>query len=79
VNPLLELPLFPKPRPVVAVPACDSQGPSGSPQPATTGRGFEPLPRWLKRNVPKGNANHFTAGLLEELVLLSVFDNSYFQ
>ena len=25
------------------------------------------LPRWLKRNVPKGNANHFTAKLLEEL------------
>ena len=23
------------------------------------------LPRWLKREIPKGNANHFTAGLLE--------------
>ena len=28
-----------------------------------------PLPRWLKRNVPKGNANHFTARLIEELKL----------
>ena len=30
---------------------------------------MERLPRWLKRNVPKGNANHFTSGLLEELRL----------
>ena len=34
------------------------------------------LPRWLKRNVPKGNANHFTAGLLEELRLETVCDNA---
>jgi lipoic acid synthetase len=34
------------------------------------------LPRWLKRNVPKGNANHFTAGLLEELHLETVCDNA---
>ena len=34
------------------------------------------LPRWLKRNVPKGNANHFTAGLLEELGLETVCDNA---
>ena len=26
------------------------------------------LPRWLKRNVPKGNSNHFTANLLEEFL-----------
>ena len=25
------------------------------------------LPRWLKREVPKGNVNHFTSSLLEEL------------
>jgi lipoic acid synthetase len=44
---------------------------------ATLGRGFENrLPRWLKRNVPKGNANHFTAGLLEELQLETVCDNA---
>jgi lipoic acid synthetase len=34
------------------------------------------LPRWLKREVPKGNANHFTAGLLEELDLETVCDNA---
>ncbi len=40
---------------------------------------FEPskrLPPWLKREVPKGNANHFTAGLLEELRLETVCDNA---
>jgi lipoic acid synthetase len=37
---------------------------------------YERLPRWLKRNVPKGNANHFTAGLLEELRLETVCDNA---
>ncbi len=34
------------------------------------------LPRWLKREVPKGNANHFTAGLLEELNLVTVCDEA---
>ena len=34
------------------------------------------LPRWLKRNVPKGNADHFTARLLEELSLETVCDNA---
>jgi lipoic acid synthetase len=34
------------------------------------------LPRWLKRNVPLGNANHFTANLLEELRLETVCDNA---
>jgi lipoyl synthase len=34
------------------------------------------LPRWLKRNVPKGNADHFTAKLLEELRLETVCDNA---
>lgn len=34
------------------------------------------LPRWLKREVPKGNANHFTAKLLEELRLETVCDNA---
>src|SRR5262245_65867173 len=39
-------------------------------------RATQRLPRWLKRNVPKGNANHFTAGLLEELGLETVCDNA---
>ncbi len=34
------------------------------------------LPRWLKREIPKGNANHFTAGLLEELHLETVCENA---
>jgi lipoic acid synthetase len=34
------------------------------------------LPRWLKRNVPLGNANHFTASLLEELRLETVCDSA---
>lgn len=34
------------------------------------------LPRWLKRRVPKGNANHVTARLLAELRLETVCDNA---
>lgn len=34
------------------------------------------LPRWLKREVPKGNFNNFTANLLEELKLETVCDNA---
>jgi len=34
------------------------------------------LPRWLKREVPKGNANHFTARLLEELRLETVCESA---
>lgn len=34
------------------------------------------LPRWLKRRVPKGNANHFTSRLLDELRLETVCDNA---
>jgi lipoic acid synthetase len=34
------------------------------------------LPRWLKRRVPKGNKNHFTAGLLDELKLETVCDHA---
>lgn len=34
------------------------------------------LPRWLKREVPKGNADHFTEKLLAELRLETVCDNA---
>jgi len=34
------------------------------------------LPRWLKRNVPKGNVNHFTARLIDELRLETVCDSA---
>lgn len=35
-----------------------------------------PLPRWLKRNVPKGNADHFTAKLIGELGLQTVCEHA---
>lgn len=34
------------------------------------------LPRWLKRNVPKGNADHFTDRLLRELRLTTVCEEA---
>src|SRR4029079_1305094 len=34
------------------------------------------LPRWLKKEVPKGNVNHFTSSLLEELKLETVCENA---
>jgi len=34
------------------------------------------LPRWLKREVPRGNANHFTSRLLHELRLETVCENA---
>lgn len=34
------------------------------------------LPEWLRRQVPTGNANHFTENLLEELDLETVCDNA---
>jgi len=45
---------------------------SGGPAEASTPR----LPRWLKRNVPLGNANHFTANLVSELRLETVCDSA---
>ncbi|TWU32810.1 lipoyl synthase [Novipirellula artificiosorum] len=34
------------------------------------------LPRWLRRPVPRGNSNHMTSGLLDELKLETVCDNA---
>jgi lipoic acid synthetase len=34
------------------------------------------LPSWLRREIPRGNGNHFTANLLEELRLETVCDNA---
>ncbi|MEC7604573.1 MAG: lipoyl synthase, partial [Planctomycetota bacterium] len=53
-------------NPSIDLPILDSATPE------TVGR----LPRWLKREVPKGNANNFTANLLEELKLETVCDNA---
>jgi lipoic acid synthetase len=36
----------------------------------------QPLPRWLKRNVPLGTANHFTSRLIGELGLQTVCDHA---
>jgi lipoyl synthase len=38
--------------------------------------GTERLPKWLKRNVPKGNADHFTARLIDELHLETVCESA---
>jgi len=46
---------------------------------ATAEAGFAPsrrLPEWLRRDLPKGNFNNFTAGLLDELRLETVCDNA---
>lgn len=54
----------------------DSPGGCGGSQSAP---GFAPvrrLPEWLRRELPKGNFNNFTAGLLEELQLETVCDNA---
>ena len=47
---------------------------AGSPElaPPPVGR----LPRWLKRNVPLGDGNHFTARLIEELQLETVCESA---
>jgi lipoyl synthase len=53
----------------------DQSGVCGS----TATTSFEPsrrLPPWLRREVPKGNANHFTEGLLDELRLETVCENA---
>ena len=34
------------------------------------------LPKWLRRPIPKSNANHLTQGLLDELRLETVCDNA---
>src|SRR5262245_1585148 len=36
----------------------------------------ERLPRWLKRPIPSGNGNHFTARLIEELGLETVCESA---
>ncbi len=41
-----------------------------------TSRKLQRLPRWLKRQVPKGNSNHQTSRLLEEFGLETVCENA---
>jgi lipoic acid synthetase len=54
-------------------PAAPASGPLVQLQTAASGRR---LPRWLKRSVPLGNANHFTSNLLDELKLETVCENA---
>jgi lipoic acid synthetase len=44
--------------------------------PGDDGDALRRLPRWLKREVPKSNANHFTSDLLRELRLETVCENA---
>jgi lipoic acid synthetase len=44
--------------------------------PADAAEPAERLPRWLKRNVPLGNSNHFTAKLIDELRLETVCESA---
>jgi lipoic acid synthetase len=85
VNPPLELPIF-QPASAAGEPVgCISEAQCTTeavPESSAFRSAHAPyaeqprLPRWLKRNVPKGNANHFTAGLLEELRLETVCDSA---
>ena len=70
MNLLRELPLYREPTS-----ECSSgcATPAGVEELATDMRR---LPRWLKREVPKGNFNHQTQGLLDELKLETVCDNA---
>ena len=49
---------------------------SSSHQPLAASAPPPRLPGWLKRNVPKGDANHFTAHLIQELRLATVCDHA---
>ncbi len=53
-----------------------SCGSSGSIALADSESSHGRLPKWLKRNIPKGNVVNKTAGLLEELGLETVCDNA---
>ncbi|QDV27140.1 lipoyl synthase [Aureliella helgolandensis] len=61
------------------LPVVTENATSGSCGSAASGADFVPtqrLPQWLRRDLPKGNFNNFTAGLLEELKLETVCDNA---
>jgi lipoic acid synthetase len=49
---------------------------NGPANPQSAVRAAPALPRWLKRNVPKGNADHFTARLIDALGLETVCDHA---
>ncbi|MBM4001372.1 MAG: lipoyl synthase [Planctomycetes bacterium] len=59
-----------RPDPAIELPVLDAPRQGSSDPPAAR------LPRWLKREVPKGNANHYTANLVAELNLETVCDHA---
>ena len=59
-----------------SLPLLDSQSSAGENPAPREGAQVRRLPRWLKRSVPKGNVNHHTERLLEELQLETVCDNA---
>lgn len=62
---MLELPL-------IAAPQNEASGSCTD----VTGLADRRLPAWLKRPLPRGNANHFTAHLLEDLRLATVCEHA---
>ncbi len=77
-KPSMQLPILKVVSPADSLAAIDTVGAEllacGSVAPL-----FEPsrrLPPWLRREVPKGNASHFTSGLLNELRLETVCENA---
>jgi lipoyl synthase len=63
--------------PVIQTP--ESSDPNSASIGCMTAPTFEPsrrLPPWLKREVPKGNENRFTSGILDELRLETVCENA---
>src|SRR5262245_44841733 len=62
--------------PIVNLPVLSDGCHSHADQPAAEAAPRQRLPAWLKRNIPKGNANHFTERLLEDLRLETVCDNA---
>src|SRR5688500_303127 len=68
----------PRPRNslVNLLPVLDNAGSCGHSSPAANLPADRRLPRWLKRNLPVGNGNHFTARLIEELKLETVCESA---
>jgi lipoic acid synthetase len=58
------------------LPIVEAPGPGPADAPEEAGSDPRRLPRWLKRNVPLGNANHFTQQLLDELRLTTVCEEA---
>jgi len=69
------------PTPNAQSPTPNPQSPTPNPQspipnPQSPIPNPKSLPRWLKRNVPQGNADHFTARLIGQLGLQTVCDHA---